>query len=221
MKLDDLKNIRDEEGKFMPESNDEVLDGIKDKLYNFNTEVRRNFVIETSTAAISLVLVLIMIGFGDIFYQFVIEELFPEISPDREIHFNLAMYLSLILMAIYCIIVPIKLYTNQQNNDSLAWTLTSRVNSEINKLEKQDKLWSKIHIWSFSPAVVISALFFWGLQVSVTGLWLPSVYLGVYFIFVALFILGGFWLKKNKRKRSIAPLLQNLYSVREELLKEG
>ena len=84
-------------------------------------------------------------------------------------------------------------------------------------MEKQHKLWSTSHIWSIAPAALIGVLFFWGLNESLLGTWMPSVYLWLYFGFVALSAVGGLWLRKDMVSKNIQPLLDQLYGLRQEL----
>jgi hypothetical protein len=220
MKLDDLKSVINKESKIISKSEQVSLDGVTNELANFNNEVRRNTMIETAVALIALLAVLLALGFGNSLYQLVITQLFPEIAADRNPSMNITMYLSMILMGIYCLFVPVKLSLAQRGDDSLSWTLTSRVSAEISKLEKQNKHWSSAHIWSFTPAIIIGLLFFWGLQFSLTGEWFPSIYLTMYFAFIFLSTLGGFRMKKNMTKKRITPMIDKLYGIRKQLLDE-
>jgi hypothetical protein len=217
MKLDDLKTMINKEDDIMDELKTPSIDKLTSDVATFNDEVRRGSLIETGVAMFALLSVLAMLGFGDQFYQLVISQIFPELIIDDLPSMNMAMYLSLVLMAIYCLFVPIKLSLAQRSDDSLGWTLTSRISAEIAKLEKQNKLWSNAHLWSFAPAIAIGVLFFWGLQVSLTGEWFPNVYLQLYFLFIILSTFGGLWMKKNMTEQRIKPMLEKLYYIRKEL----
>lgn len=218
MKLDDLKATIDKEKDMMQRTSNSSVDNINSELFRFHRDIKRNSAIETLVAIIAFCAVSMMLVYGDTFYPYIVGQIFPDAITEKQVSMNIPMYFSIILMAIYCLFIPFKLYTAQRNGDSLDWTLSSRVNQEIEKLEKQNKLWSSAHLWSFAPAIIIGVSFFWGLQVSLTGKWFPSIYLMLYFVFIFLTTLSGLKRKQLLLERHIAPMLKKLYSIREEIL---
>jgi hypothetical protein len=217
MELDDLKNAVNIESKVEVKIDSQSLKAIKIKVSDFDKETKRNFVIESLVAVLAFLIVITAIIKGHIFYPVVIDSLLPELAQSTEPKLNFMMYASLIAMAIYCLFVPVKLYLTNKNDASLNWTLASRVDSEIEKLTKQNKLWSQAHLWSFIPASIIGIIFFWGLQISLANTWIPNIYLSVYLIFVALALIGGIWIKNRMTGKRIQPLLDKMINLKKQL----
>lgn len=217
MKLDDLRKTVNGEEQMAAMQDGYSLEEMKASLRNFDKAMRRNLVIETLISGFAFVAVTAMIFGGHYLYPHIIKELFPDFSQGFDPEMNAAMYASLFLMALFCIVVPAKRYLAEKTDVSLSWTLTSRIESEIVRMEKQYELWSTAHIWSIVPAAIIGVLFFWGLNKSLLGTWFPSVYLWLYFGFVALSVFGGLWLKNDMIGKNIQPLLDRLYIVRHEI----
>lgn len=217
MELDDLKNAINLETKTESNIDSQSLKAIKTKVSNFEQETKRNFLIESLVAAIAFIFVITAILNGHSIYPIIIASLLPDLAQTAEPKINFLMYASLITMAIYCLFIPIKLYSTIKNDESLNWTLTSRVDNEIEKLTNQKKLWSQAHLWSFIPAAFIGVLFFWGLQVSLLNTWIPNIYLSIYLVFIALSFTGGVWMKKHMSDKRIQPLLDNLHDLKKQL----
>ncbi len=217
MKLDDLRKVVYGEEQMAKVAEEFSLEEMKTDVRDFDRAMKRNFVIESLVAAISFVAVTAMILGGHIWYPYIINELFPGFAKGLVPEMNIAMYAGLVLMALYSIVIPTKRFFAERMDVSLNWTLASRIESEIAKMEKQHKLWSTAHIWSIAPAAVIGISFFWGLNKSLTGTWIPHAYLWLYFGFVVLSAIGGLWLKNNMLTKNIQPMLDRLYGVRKEI----
>ena len=217
MTLDDFKETIGADGRGAALQDSDSLNSLMVGVHNFDRSLRRNFVIEVVVAAIAMSAVVAAILGGHYLYPRIVGELFPGTVGDTAPTLNTAMYASLVLMALYCLVVPMKRYLAEKSDVSLSWTLSSRVDAEISRMEKQHRLWSTSHIWSIAPAALIGVLFFWGLNKSLLGTWMPSVYLWLYFGFVALSAVGGLWLRKDMVSKNIQPLLDQLYGLRQEL----
>ena len=217
MKLDELKQAENRDGQETSLQAEYSLEEIKTSVRDFDKSMRRNLIIESLVGGVAFVAVSVMIFGGHYLYPRFIKEIFPNLSNGLDPQMNAAMYAGLLLMALYCIFVPTKRYLAERADVSLGWTLISRIDSEISRLEKQYELWSRAHIWSIAPAAIIGILFFWGLNKSILGTWFPSVYLYVYFGFVALSVLGGLWLKNDMIAKNVQPLLDRLYIARREI----
>jgi len=217
MELDDLKNAVNKESKIESNIDKQSLKEIKTKVSYFEKETKRNFLIESLVAVIAFILVITAIIKGHIFYPIIIDYLLPELVQSVEPRLNFMMYASLIVMAVYCLFIPIKLYLTNQDDESLNWTLISRLDNEIEKLTKQNKLWSQAHLWSFIPAAFIGILFFWGLQFSLINTWIPNLYLSIYLLFVALIFIGGLWMQNHMTGKRIQPLLDKLINLKKQL----
>ncbi|TQV88321.1 hypothetical protein [Aliikangiella coralliicola] len=217
MELDDLKKAIEKEKQTMKIKNPLSFSELKTKVSKFERSIKRNFLIETLVAVFAFIMVIVAMVSGPYIYPLIVKELLPELASNFEPKLNFMMYLGLFLMAIYCLFVPLKLYFAIKVDDSLSWTLTSRVDKEIEKLEKQNRLWSSANTWSLAPAAIIGVLFFWGLQYSLSGSWYPNIYLSLYFVFVVVSLFLGVWLKNNLVEEKIRPLLEKLYAIKEEI----
>jgi len=217
MELDDFKKTLIKENKMNSNIDDFSFEEIKTKVTSFEKGTKRNLFIETLVAVFAFITVIILIINGNSIYSSVIDTLMPNIANEVAPQINLFMYLSMILMAVYCVFVIVKLHLTQKSDESLNWTLISRLDSEINKLAQQHKLWSKAHLWAVIPALVIGVLFFWGIQISLLNTWFPGLYLSLYFIFMTLASFAGIWIKNNMATKRIQPLLDQLLSVRKQL----
>lgn len=109
------------------------------------------------------------------------------------------------------------MHRSQQVENRYSWTLAKRVDAELRLLQQQKRLWGKAEVWAFLPAILIGTSFFWGLQISLLGTWVPSVYLIGYFVFTALSTWGGMWLKRHMLQKEVAPLLDELSEIKSEL----
>lgn len=221
MELDDLKHVSNLSGQSLTARSDDSFEQVKLKLRDFDSALKRNFVIESLVACFSLIVVIIMIFGGHIWYPKIITELLPNLTLQSSPQMNVAMYASLFLMAISSIVVPIKRYSADRMDLSMSWTLASRIDSEISRMEQHQHYWSKAHIWSIAPAAIIGILFFWGLNKSLAGTWVPTIYLWFYFSLVLLSTIGGIWLKNDMITKSVQPLLKQLYAVRNDMFDES
>jgi succinate dehydrogenase hydrophobic anchor subunit len=183
--------------------------------------LKRRFIIETFVSFVALLFVIALMVFGDslmakIIFEFSLSEHISGLG-----NVNALMMFSCILMIIYCVVTPVQLWRSIMPDESLSWSLTDRVKSEIEKLTVQQGLWEKSPIWSFLPAIFIGVSFFWGLQFSLLGTWVPSIYLLSYFALIIAMTAGGFWLKKQMLQNEIAPLIQELQTIDRELVALG
>lgn len=217
MELDNFKNSVNLENRAKSNIDIQSLKAIKTKVRNFEKTTQRNNLIESLVAAIAFIFVITAIVNGHSVYPIVIGSLLPELVQTVEPKLNFMMYVSLIAMAIYCLLIPVKLYLANKNDESFNWTLTSRVDNEIEKLTNQHKLWSQAHLWSFIPAAFIGIFFFWGLQISLLNTWIPNIYLSIYLVFMALSFIGGIWMKKHMTDKQIQPLLDKLHNLKKQL----
>ncbi|MCO7223402.1 hypothetical protein [Pleionea sp. CnH1-48] len=219
MELDDLKQAMNDEKAHQPTIESRTFKMMTQNVDLFNKKIKRHFIMEVAVAIFSFVTVMMFIIKGDYLYPMIIEELFPSLVANGAPQMNIMMYAAMSLMALYCLVIPVKLYLSLQPKESMSWTLSSRINNEIELLEQQNAFWSRAHLWSLIPATVIGVSFFWGLQYSLLGSWVPGFYLCLYFAFIAVSMLLCLWLKNHLVKKEIGPLLKELYITKSELNK--
>lgn len=94
------------------------------------------------------------------------------------------------------------------------WTLRSRLEYEIGRLEKQKWLLDKIHYWFLGPMVfgIVLTVFIRDSQrVPATSLWL---YYGVCVVIVSL----TYWLCRRESRRKFKPLLERMRELHRDLV---
>ena len=163
MELNELKSALNEESPSIPMFDSHSLNTIQAKVNRFDKKTTSNTIIESLVATVAFILVVTAIINGHEIYPLVIDILWPSLTQIAEPKLNVMIYISLIFMAIYCLVIPIKLSIVNKNNQSINWTLIARIDNEIAKLESQSRLWSQAHLWFIVPSATIGMLFFWGL----------------------------------------------------------
>ncbi len=211
MELDDLKNTMAQQAQLNNQGQH-----IEQQVSQYSRAVQRSNWIETGFAVLGLLMVIAALLAGDTLYPMILQQLAPELAANNPTIHPL-MYFSLVAAAVYFVWIPIKLHRAQRLEQRYSWSLTQRIDAEITLLKRQQSLWTNVELWSFVPAFIIGCSFFWGLQVSLLGTWVPSLYLIGYFIFTTLAAWGGVTLKRRVLANEVEPLLQELTAIRSEL----
>ncbi len=214
----ELDNLKESIAKcFETESQSPSLTQIDNDTQRYKSRYKLHVWLESAVAIFALFFIMVALFCGEVWYPKVVAELLPAFANNK-LSIHPMMYIALIAMACYCLFVPIKLHrAKSQQQAMLAWTVKQRVDAEIAHFEKLKDLWSGANLWSFLPAMFIGVSFFWGLQVSLIGSWVPSVYLIGYFIFVGLSFWAGLKMKKHVIEKEISPILDDLYQCQNDL----
>ena len=98
------------------------------------------------------------------------------------------------------------------------WTLRSRIEIEIEKLEKQRRLMNRVSYWFLLPMLTANGISLLGGQHTRTGSWVPDT--SGMAIFAACGVVYGFtyWLVRRETKRKWDPVLARLQRLHTDLL---
>ncbi|MEM7359963.1 MAG: hypothetical protein AAF431_12755 [Pseudomonadota bacterium] len=130
---------------------------------------------------------------------------------------NLAMQLSMAIMAFMSLYVPYRLISARRISEDDNWTLASRINREIEKLERQSALVDRVAAWYLAPLALAIFLGSWGGHVQQTQSWVPDTSLLLYWGAVVLLGTGILFYNRHNRRTRIQPVLDRLLNLRKEL----
>jgi hypothetical protein len=100
------------------------------------------------------------------------------------------------------------------------WTLRSRIESEIEQLEKQKKLGYSVGSWFLAPMLPAIVFLSLGGYHDRTGSYVPDLSLSVYYL-VCVAVYGlTLWLCRREAERSLGPLLTKLRRLHRELVED-
>lgn len=98
------------------------------------------------------------------------------------------------------------------------WTLRSRLETEIERLERQRKLGSSVVSWFLAPMVPALLLLSLGGYHDRTGSYVPNASLWTYYmVCMAVYVLT-YWVCHREATRSVDPLLSRLKGLHRELV---
>jgi hypothetical protein len=99
------------------------------------------------------------------------------------------------------------------------WTLRSRLETEIERLEKQRNLYNKVGAWLLAPMSVFIVLSTLGRHHELTGSYIPGLFAWTHFysVWLALCVLV-YWLCRREIRKTIDPLLLRLKGPYRELV---
>lgn len=98
------------------------------------------------------------------------------------------------------------------------WTLRSRLESEIEQLERQEKLGYGVGSWFLGPMLPAIVLLTLGGYHDRTGNYAPDLSLWVYYL-VCVAVYGlTYWLCRREAEKSLGPLLTKLRRLHHELV---
>jgi MFS family permease len=97
------------------------------------------------------------------------------------------------------------------------WTLASRIDLEIEKLEKQKKLLNSVGSWYLAP--IMSGVFFTrlGYHHDNTGSYIPDTGILVYFVGCLILSVFIYWLNRRAVSKKIDPVLTAVTNLRQQL----
>lgn len=195
MQLDDLKSVWAQEVEFSEGGVD--FERVKREVDKFDREVKRAIAIEVF-ACVGLVLFCL--------YAWLTQELS-----------NPMLQTGIVGMALVAVYIAVKVIRSQSVKTENPWTLSSKLNQQIEKREKEAKMLSSVASWYLSPLFVVIVMGSWGGYAQRTGTWLPDAGLWIYWGLCVLFYLAIYWVNRRRVRNEIQPLLNKLYSLREEL----
>jgi|HubBroStandDraft_1064217.scaffolds.fasta_scaffold02241_4 drug/metabolite transporter (DMT)-like permease len=199
MNLDDLKAEWSTEMEHADQMSDLRLDVIKGDVSEIHRVVRlRDF---------WFLLVLVLGSFGPVFIHWVNGDSLGWLSQLGVLSFVLASA-----------VVAFALLRARKVTRSDDWTLRSRLESEIEQLEKQKKLGYSVGSWLLAPMLPAIAFLSLGGYHDRTGSYVPDLSLSVYYL-VCIAVYGlTFWLCRREAESSFGPLLAKLRRLHRELV---
>mgnify|MGYP003441313432 CR=1 FL=1 len=116
-----------------------------------------------------------------------------------------------------CVFIIYKLLKTRLPSGNDDWIISSRITSEITKLEKQIQLTSNILPWYLMPIFISIVLITLGAEHERTGSYFPNTFLVYYYMCCVL--LGGviYWLNLRVAKKKFGPILDELRKLQKEL----
>lgn len=100
------------------------------------------------------------------------------------------------------------------------WTLRSRLESEIEQLEKQKKLGYGVASWFLGPMLPAIVLLTLGGHHDRTGSYAPGLSLWMYYLVCVAAYGLTYWLCRREAERSLGPLLTKLGRLHRELVED-
>jgi hypothetical protein len=214
MELDDFKTQTQAQSSAKADQNDHNLNACQKVLAEvavFQKEYRQKIWLETIVAVFAFTAVVLMLVFGDQYYVKIITELGFKPSPNAPLEVHWLMTTSMLMMAIYCIVMPVRLHRSRRIEHAQATSsVESNLQMQLGHFHQLRNIWSTANFWSFLPANLIGVSFFWGLQISLTNSWIPGPYLLGYFILIAFINWQLFRLQKKMLNDEIAPKIKEL-----------
>lgn len=201
MKLNELKTEWEKEMQITNQHVNSSMNNVVDKVNKFNGKIKRRDFIEMFTA----VALITWLGFRWLTAE----------------NIGWMVQLGMFVLIAVALFVCYWLFRARKMGDDDSWTLSSRLASEVNKVEKQKKLLNSIGSWYLLPisiGVIFSSL---GGYYQRTGTYVPDMGLWLYYIFGAALCGLIYWLNKREAKNNIDPLLQQLKELQSELNKES
>lgn len=195
MQLDDLKTVWAREVQIGEGSVD--FERVKREVDKFDREVKRAIAIEVF-ACVSLVLFCL--------YAWLTQELS-----------NPMLQTGIIGMALVAVYIAVKVIRSQSVKAENPWTLSSKLNQQIEKREKEAKMLSSVASWYLTPLFVVIVMGSWGGYAQRTGTWLPDAGLWIYWGLCVLFYLAIYWVNRRRVRNEIEPLLNKLHHLRQQL----
>lgn len=195
MQLDDLKTVWAQEIEISEGGVD--FERVKREVDKFDREVKRAIAIEVF-ACVGLVLFC--------FYAWLTQELS-----------NPMLQTGIIGMALVAVYIAVKVIRSQSVKTENPWTLSAKLNQQIEKREKEAKMLSSVASWYLSPLFVVIVMGSWGGYAQRTGTWLPDAGLWIYWGLCVLLYLAIYWANSRRVRNEIQPLLDKLYHLRQQL----
>jgi hypothetical protein len=199
MNLDDLKTEWRIEMEHANHMSDLRLDAIKGDVFEVHRVARlRDFWISC---------VLVLGSFGTVFIHW--------LNGDSVGRVSQAGILSFVLASVIVVLALLGARKSARSDD---WTLRSRLESEIERLEKQKKLGYGVASWFLAPMLPALVLLSLGGHYDRTGSYTPGPTLWVYYLACAAVYGLTYWLCRRNAERSLGPLLDRLRRLHHELV---
>jgi len=198
MQLDDLKNTWEEEMKMKNKLAN--FDHIRRNVNNFDRRANISWKLEllTCIAVIAAVILIWLVR-----------------MPTEKL--SLMYHIGMLAMVVSCAFVAAKIIWNRRILTTDDWTLSSKLNIQIEKREKETKLLKTVAYWYLTPLLIAVFLSSYGGHVQRTGSYIPDVGLWIYWTVCLVLYIGIYFFNQYRIKTKIQPILDQLYLLRREL----
>ncbi|ARU29473.1 hypothetical protein CBR65_19640 [Cellvibrio sp. PSBB006] len=195
MELDDLKAIWKKEIAMKNRTID--FDKIRTHVDQYDRRTKWSWALELFACAG----IIIAVGFG----WFSVE------NP------SLLFQIGMAAMIVSAAFVAAKIATNRRTLSSDNWTLLGKINIQIEKREKEEKLLRSIASWYLTPLFIAILLASYGGYSHRTGHYFPDAGLLIYWGACLVLYIGIYYFNQWQVKTRLTPLLAQLYALREQL----
>lgn len=195
MELDDLKTIWKKEIAMQTQTTN--FDRIRTQVDQYDRREKFSWAVELLACAA----IVIAVGFG----WWVVEK------P------NVLFQIGMAAMIVSAIFVAGKIVLNRHVASIDNWTLLGKINIQIEKREKEEKLLNSIASWYLTPLFIAILLASYGGYSHRTGSYLPDAGLWIYWVICLVLYIGIYFYNLRQVKTRLKPLLDQLYAIRDQL----
>jgi FtsH-binding integral membrane protein len=135
--------------------------------------------------------------------------------PTEEL--NLLFHLGMLAMVIACVFVGGKIIRARWVSTTDDWTLSAKIDIQIEKREKEAKLLNTVAYWYLSPLLIAVILSSYGGYAQRTGSYIPNVDLWIYWAVCLVLYIGIYFFNRHQVKTKVQPILDQLCALRREL----
>lgn len=126
-------------------------------------------------------------------------------------------HLGMLAMIVSCFFVSWKIISGRKVTTNDDWTLSAKLNIQIEKREKEIKLLKNVAYWYLSPLFIAILLSSYGGYVQRTGSYIPDTDTWVYWTLCLALHVGIYFHNQHSAKTKVQPVLDQLYALRREL----
>lgn len=195
MEFDDLKAIWKKEIEMQTQTIN--FDKIRAQVDQYDHRAKFSWAVELLTCAA----IVIAVGFG----WFVVEK------P------NILFQIGMAAMIVSVIFVAAKIFSNRRTISVDNWTLLGKINTQIEKREKEEKLLNSVAYWYLTPLFIAVLLASYGGYSQRTGSYVPDAGLWIYWVACLALYIGIYFYNQRQAKTKLKPLLDQLYGLRDQL----
>jgi len=198
MQLDDLKSTW--ENEMIMKGGVVQFEHIRRRVDEFDRRSRAAWAIELFTCA-GIIVAVIIAWFAWL--------------PTQKLH--PLFHLGMVAMIASCVFVAWKIISKRKVATSDDWTLSAKINIQIEKREKESKLLNSVVYWYLSPLFAAIVLSSYGGYVQRTGSYIPNTATWLYWALCLAMYIGIYLFNRYSLKNKVQPILEHLYRLRSEL----
>lgn len=120
-----------------------------------------------------------------------------------------------------CLFIGFKMLSSQRANVVDDWTLSARLDTQIEAREKEIQLLNNSANWYLLPMYVVVIASSLGGRAEVTGSYIPDLELIFNWLFGTAFFIGIYYFNQRRVKTKVQPMLEKLRELKEQLAGES